>query len=94
MGLLLFVGILVAAYVVTRLLADVVKLRWYYDNQHVHHAAYCVVLLPISWSLYEYHYIEYAEIVAAVSYAFILSEVHLLITPKLTKYIRQITHRS
>jgi len=92
MGLLLFLAVLGAAYVVTRILADVVKLRWYYDHQHIHHIAYCLVLLPVSWILYEYHHIEYAEVVAAIAYAFIVSEVHLLITPTVTRYVRQIAH--
>jgi hypothetical protein len=38
--------------------------------------AYC--LLPISWLLYEYHHVTSAEVAAAIAYAFMISELHLL----------------
>jgi len=67
-------------------------LSWIQNHEHVHHAAYSLVLLPLGWLLYEYGYIIYAEILAAITYAFIISEVHLLITPTLMKYVRRISH--
>jgi len=92
MGLLFFLIVLLVALVITRILADVIKLRWYQNNQHIHHAAYSLFLLPIGWLLYEYGYAKYAEFVSAIAYAFIVSEVHLLITPKLVKYVRRLAH--